>query len=344
MESKGIRPDAQTYVPLLLGCTKLVALSKGIKVHDQIRAANIKIDTTLGNALINMYGKCGMFTKALEVFHHMETSGVSRDIFTWSTIIQLCGIHKQGRLAIANFEAMKREATPNRVVFIALLQACSHSGFVTDAMRIFKSMQTEFGITPEVEHYNCVVDALSRAGQLAQAYQFICSMNSGTDAVTWKTLLGACRWYKDVELATISSQKLLELDPGKRNRNVRFIHLILDDPSIYVLMGNLYASLGRWEESRSWTKMMNKRGITKSRGVSWIEINGKVHTFGVADKSHPLKVLFNYMITSRTKNLKDHIYAEWQVLRQQLLKSGHVFDTSFVLHEGDEDSSSEGIH
>jgi len=116
MDAKELMTDAQIYVPLLLGCTKVVALSKGTHLHDQIVAKNVNVDTPLANALINMYGKCGMMAKAFEVFSEMDIKGIKRDIFTWSTAIQICGIHKQGRMAIELFERMVAETSPNKYI------------------------------------------------------------------------------------------------------------------------------------------------------------------------------------------------------------------------------------
>ena len=87
LDSK-IQPDAQLYVPLLLGCTKTLSLQKGEQVHNQIINNKITIDTTLGNALINMYSKCGNTAKVMDIFYQMERTG-TRDAVTWTLIIQL---------------------------------------------------------------------------------------------------------------------------------------------------------------------------------------------------------------------------------------------------------------
>lgn len=68
----------------------------------------------------------------------------------------------------------------------------------------------------------------------------------------------------------------------------------IDDPSIYVLMGNLRAAIQNWHKSRFWAAQMQQRGIKKIPGVSWIELNGIIHTFKVADKVHPQQVFLNY--------------------------------------------------
>jgi pentatricopeptide repeat protein len=114
--------DAQVYVPLLVGCAKVVALAIGVQVHSQIKKSGIQLDTPLGNALINMYGKCGKLDDAFCVFNEMKTLGVQRDTITWSTMIQAFGIHKQANKALSLLQDMLTEAAPNGITFLALLQ------------------------------------------------------------------------------------------------------------------------------------------------------------------------------------------------------------------------------
>ena len=49
-----------------------------------------------------------------------------------------------------------------------------------------------------------------------------------------ETLLGACRWYNDIERAERAAENALKLDP--------------QNASIYVLLSNIYSVAGRWED------------------------------------------------------------------------------------------------
>jgi len=59
MNQQGIRPDAITFICLLTCCANVGALEQGKQIHSQIINSGIKPDVVLGNALINMFGKCG---------------------------------------------------------------------------------------------------------------------------------------------------------------------------------------------------------------------------------------------------------------------------------------------
>nr|CAB3496176.1 unnamed protein product [Digitaria exilis] len=82
--------------------------------------------------------------------------------------------HGLGSEVVILFRKMKsEEVVPDGVTFAALLTACSHCGMVEEARHYFNSMARDYSITPEVEHYGALVDTLSRAGLLDEAYNFL---------------------------------------------------------------------------------------------------------------------------------------------------------------------------
>ncbi|CAI0515505.1 unnamed protein product [Linum tenue] len=97
-------------------------------------------------------------------------------------------------------------------------------------------MKRDYGIEPRIEHYACVVDLLSRSGQLSKAEKFIGSMPLKPDASIWGALLSACRACGETKIAERVSQHIMELE--------------LDDPGYYVLASNVFAALE--DEKRDW--------------------------------------------------------------------------------------------
>jgi hypothetical protein len=62
------------------------------------------------------------------------------------------------------------------------------------------------------------------------------------------------------------------------------------DPKIdapYVLLSNIYSAAGRWDDIDKVRKMMRDRGVQKTPGCSWIEINKQVHAFLVGNRPYP---------------------------------------------------------
>jgi len=89
-----------------------------------------------------------------------------------------------------------------------------------------------------------------------------------------------------------------------------------------VLLSNIYAAAGKWEEVLWVRTMMQERGVRKEPGRSWIEVDNKVQDFVVADTSHP-----------ETKE----IYAELRRLSERIKAEGYIPDTRLVLRNIDEE-------
>lgn len=138
---------------------------------------------------------------------------------------------------------------------------------------LFKLMEQKFSLTPKLEHYGCMVDLLGRAGELQEAYNLLESMPMKQDSVVWGTLLGACSFHGNVELAEKAVESLFKLEPW--------------NPGNYVILSNIYATAGRWDGVAKLRKLMKGRQITKAAGYSFIEEGGQIHQFIVEDKSHP---------------------------------------------------------
>ncbi|KAI9126357.1 hypothetical protein K1719_002778 [Acacia pycnantha] len=70
----------------------------------------------------------------------------------------------------------------------------------------------KYGIVPSIKHYGCMIDLLSRAGRLDEAYKFIDELPIKPTPILWRTLLSACGNHGDVELGKQVIQRIFELD------------------------------------------------------------------------------------------------------------------------------------
>eukprot|EP01018_Ginkgo_biloba_P032700 Gb_11667 [translate_table: standard] len=305
MQLAKVKPNSSTIVSVLSACANLAALQQGKCVHDYIIRSGLRSDVPVENALLTMYAKCGTIEVAHQVFEKMSR----RDVVSWNAMIAGYGMHGQGKDALAIFFKMQQAGLkPDHITFVGVLSACSHAGLVDEGWQYFDCMRRDYCITPRVEHYACMVDLLGRAGHLDEAYDLITMMPLEPDASVWGALLGACRIHSNIELGECVSEHLIELEPK-----------IVGN---YVLLSNLYAAAGRWNDVAKVRAMQKDRGLKKSPGCSWIQIKNSVHAFLVGDKSHP-----------QSKK----IYAMLESLAGQMEASGYVPDTSFVLHDVEEE-------
>jgi pentatricopeptide repeat protein len=252
-----------------------------------------------------MYAKCG----SIEIARHLFDKMVKRDVVSWNTIISGYGMHGRGEDALALFSQMQeKDMVPNSITFISVLSACSHAGLVNEGWHYFDCMNKVYCISPGMKHYACMVDLLGRAGLLDEAQNFIQKMPIQPDAGVWGALLGACRIHGNVDLGECIAKQLLELES--------------EDAGHYVLVSNIYAAAGRWDDVSRMRTLMKKRELKKTPGYSFIEVNNRTHAFVVGDRSHPQS---------------EQIYALLENLAGQMEVAGYVPDTKFVLHDVEEE-------
>ncbi|KAJ3672588.1 hypothetical protein LUZ60_007309 [Juncus effusus] len=258
--------DSKTLVSVLNACTNLGALDLGRWVHVYMIRLGFKPDGFLGNALVDLYSKCGIINHAQQVFDEM----IHRDVFTYTSLILGLAMHGKGNKALNLFnEMLSVGIKPSEVTFIGVLNACSHAGLVKEGLSYFDNMLSKYGVKPKLEHYGCVVDMLGRAGYLNEAEKFINEMPIEPDLFIWGSLLAACKTHRNVEMG----ERVMRVYLGVRNKD-----------GDYVLMSNLYASFNRYYDSIQVRKEMRRNKVKKVPGRSWIEIDGVIHEFGAINK------------------------------------------------------------
>ena len=311
MQACNVEPDVATMVSLIPACSHLAALQHGRCSHSSVIIRGLASETSICNALIDMYAKCGRIDLSRQVFYKMA----ARDIVSWNTMIAGYGIHGLGKEATTLFLGMKNQGfAPDDVTFICLISACSHSGLVTEGKHWFNLMTQKHDILPRMEHYICMVDLLARGGFLDEAYQFIQSMPLKADVRVWGALLGACRIHKNIDLGKQVSRMIQKLGPeGTGN---------------FVLLSNIFSAAGRFNEAAEVRVIQKLKGFKKSPGCSWIEINGSLHAFVGGDQSHPRS---------------PDIYQELDNIMIDIKKLGYQADTSFVLQDLEEEEKEKAL-
>ncbi|KAK7829310.1 pentatricopeptide repeat-containing protein [Quercus suber] len=264
-----VHPNESTLVSSLSACAHLGALDQGRWIHAYLDKAGVKIGVTLGTALIDMYAKCGSIRCGYELFQKMP----QKDIVTWGVIISGFALHGQAEKCFQLFDEMVASGTyPNEVIFVAVLSACSHAGYVELGHHYFNQMIHDFGIRPSIEHYGCMVDLLGRAGQLLEAEKFIMLMPEEPNSIIWGALLSACRTYGDVRRGNHAFKHLIELEPLSGDR--------------YKLAGLMLTSAGEKADATKIRKFIKKNDLETTCGMSFVEIDGVVHEFVAGDIDH----------------------------------------------------------
>ncbi|XP_020679130.1 pentatricopeptide repeat-containing protein At5g48910 isoform X2 [Dendrobium catenatum] len=180
MQVDGVSPNYVTLVGVLPAISKLGALGLGKLVHSYAAKNEIEVDDVLGSALVDMYGKCGSIEDAIHLFEALP----KENPVTWSALIGGLSLHGQVQDAIHYFHMMEQAGViPSDVVFLGVLNACSHAGLVDE-------------------------------GLLEEAEELVNNMSMKPDDVIYKALLSACRIHGKSEVGVRAAKNLLQLAPA----------------------------------------------------------------------------------------------------------------------------------
>lgn len=313
MKKANVEPDSVALISILAATAGLSSLVKGKEIHGYLIRRSLITDGSVSSSLMDMYARCGNIENSFKIFDRARC----KDLVLWTTMISACGMHGRGKDSMEMFSEMQEMGlVPDHITFLALLHACSHSGLVNEGKCYLESMKSEYRLEPWPEHYACVVDLLGRSGRMDEAYKFIKSINVEPTAAVWCALLGACRVHLNHKLSEVAAEKLLELEP--------------ENPGNYVLISNIFASMGKWKDVEMVRRRMQERGLRKDPACSWIEVGNKVHAFVARDTSHADAVAIYTMLAEMMQRLE--------------VEGGYVEDTRFVWHDVREEEKKRLLH
>lgn len=132
---------------------------------------------------------------------------------------------------------------------------------------------------------------------MVEAYEFVKGLGEeGNTFGIWGSLLGACRIHGEFELGKVVANKLLEMEKGSSLTGY------------HVLLSNIYAAEGNWDNVDRVRKEMRQKGLMKEAGCSWVEVAGHVNCFMSRDHKHPQCAEIYQMLEKLAMEMKDAGY------------------------------------
>eukprot|EP00250_Pteridium_aquilinum_P004607 c14815_g1_i2 orf=195-2444(-) len=196
MQEEGVMPDQVTFVMAIQACAtiaetaealvvqgksrKIMSLEIGKALHADAQRNDFASDLIVGNALLNLYGKCRAVQEAEEVFGVLT----QRDIVSWCAMLSSYIEDGHGDKALWLYRQMQDQGlTLNDVAFVCILQACRQTGSLEICKHLhFELVSIEFDEDPSVAA--TLIHAYGSCANMVDAQDFFEQL-SKADFVLW---------------------------------------------------------------------------------------------------------------------------------------------------------------
>ncbi|KAK3024323.1 hypothetical protein RJ639_043005 [Escallonia herrerae] len=260
--------DAASWSAMITGYTKNEMHAEALVTFQDMMASRVQPNLSV---LVSALSACSQLG-ALDQGRLIHMNMPKKDVITWGVILSAFAMHGQAEKCFKLFDEMINDGTrPNEVLFVAILSACSHAGYVKLGQSYFNQMVHRYEIRPSIEHYGCMVDLLGRAGRLAEAEEFISSMREEPKAIIWSTLLSTCRTPEDRRTGERAFKQLMKMEPMSGDRYKQ---------------GGFLAADGGEKDANKIRKLIRDEKLETTCGWSFIKVNGVIHKFIVGNTDH----------------------------------------------------------
>ncbi|MCO5580390.1 hypothetical protein L7F22_034256 [Adiantum nelumboides] len=220
MQHEGISPIAVTFTCILKACCSVGAVDKGEQIHDEIaKQGLLQINPMLGNALVNMYAKCGALKKAKQVLEDLPT----RNVNTWCALITGYSHEGKGEQALDSFERMQHEGlSPDPITFTCILKACGSTGAMNKGEQIHNEILEQNLLENNVELGTALVDMYVKCGALEKARDVLKELPV-RNVISWSALIAAAGMKNEEEIIDLLRIGHEEAWERRHTRNKTFL-------------------------------------------------------------------------------------------------------------------------
>lgn len=284
MQGEGIFPDKVTFSCILKACGSIGALDKGQEVHAQVVKEGLLDNCpVIGNALVDMYVKCGLLGRAQDIFDELPTL----DVVTWTALITGYVLQGHGEVALRCYERMQQGGCfPNAATFLGILKACSSIPAAGEGQGVHAEIVSDGLLEKDMVVGTALVDMYAKCGMMEEAQDVFDELPE-QDAMLWSTLIDgyaqnmqgqeALNSFEQMQLAGFRPDEVTfacvlkvcgslgALDTGQELHNqMANDKLVGKDPMIANALIGMYAKCGLYVKAREVFNEMPKRDV-----ISW---------------------------------------------------------------------------
>lgn len=243
-------------------CKVLSSHHDSAGVDGAMNSASVEINPILVQEVLKKLSNAGLL--AFSFFRWAEKQkGYRSSIESYNALIEALGKIKQFKMVWNLVEEMRRQGMLSKDTFALISRRYARARKVEDAIDAFKRMK-KFGLTPELQDYNRLVDTLSKSRNVDRAHQLFDK---------WKNK----EFTPDIKSYTIllegwgQEQNLLRLDEVYREMTANGFE---PDVVSYGIMINAYCKAKRYQEAIALYDEMERKSIKATPHIYCTLING----------------------------------------------------------------------
>lgn len=185
MQEKGVKPDKFTLTSVLNACACGDCFDQGKRIHALIfSTSEFESDVRIGNAVVDMYAKCGDLEHAYQVFQEMPV----RNVVSWTSLITGYAKHELGKEALQFYKQMQREGVkPDKVTFISAVNACASIPSLQEGKLVHRDF-VESGFELDLSVGNSLIDMYAKCSSLEHAC-IVFNTLSAPNVCSWTTMI-----------------------------------------------------------------------------------------------------------------------------------------------------------
>ncbi|KAK1589383.1 hypothetical protein Q3G72_033426 [Acer saccharum] len=319
MRENGLPVDYITIANVLGACLAPGNLLKhGMPIHANIVLTGFESNKYVQNSLITMYAKCGDLNSSNYIFDGLA----NKNSVSWNAMIAANAHHGCGEEILKLISKMRCTGLElDQFSFSEGLAATAKLALLEEGQQLH-GLAIKLGFASDLFVTNAAMDMYGKCGEIDDVLR-VSPQPMQRARMSWNILisvfarhglLSSCKIHQNLELAQKATERLFELNPS--------------DDSAHVLYSNICATTGRWEDVENVRRQMGSNKIKKQPACSWVKLKDGVSSFGMGDKSHPQTL---------------QIYSKLEELKKMIKEAGYVPDTSYALHDTDEEQKEQNL-
>jgi len=176
--------DQVTFGSILSACASVMDLELGRQIHAYVFRTGFESNVFIGNAILDMYCKCG----SLEIARQWFCKMVKRDKVSWNAMISGYTQHGQDMKSLEMFSQMQLAGMkPTQFTYSSILSACASLTALEYGKQVHACIMN-VGLESNVFIGSALVDMYSKCGSVSFARQVFDEM-AEQDVVLWNAII-----------------------------------------------------------------------------------------------------------------------------------------------------------